>query len=89
MNLEFDPWKMTLVEFGVGHDDGNGQTYVAVPVDTKVQDVLREMVQATWQAMQQDEDGPTRYEPSDKHGSVEYLYLPFDDDMAAGVRGFA
>lgn len=86
MNLEFDPGKMTLVEFGVGHDDGNGQTYVAVPVDTKVQDVLREMVQATWQAMQQDEDGPTRYEPSDKHGSVEYLYLPLDDDMAAGVR---
>jgi hypothetical protein len=36
--------------------------------------------------MHQDEDGPTKYEPSDKHGGVEWLYLPLADDMAAGVR---
>ena len=76
MTLEFDLDNVTLVEFGVGRDDGNGQAFVAVPVDAKVQTALREMTQATWQAMQQDGDGPTKYEPSDKHGSVEYLYLP-------------
>lgn len=86
MKLAFDLNKVTLVEFGVGRDDGNGQAFVAVPVDAKVQTALREMTQATWQAMQQDEDGPTKYEPSDKHGSVEWLYLPLADDMAAGVR---
>lgn len=86
MNLAFDPNKVTLVEFGVGRDDGNGQAFVAVPVDAKVQTALREMTQATWQAMQQDEDGPTKYEPSDKHGSVEYLYLPLADDIASSVR---
>lgn len=86
MKLAFDLNQVTLVEFGVGRDDGNGQTFVAVPVDGKVQTALREMTQATWQAMQQDEDGPTKYEPSDKHGSVEWLYLPLADDMAAGVR---
>ena len=37
---------------------------------------LREMVQATWDAMQRDKDGPAKYEPSEKHGSTEYLYLP-------------
>lgn len=86
MKLAFDLDKVTLVEFGVGRDDGNGQAFVAVPVDAKVQTALREMTQATWQAMQQDEDGPTKYEPSDKHGSVEWLYLALADDMAAGVR---
>lgn len=86
MNLEFDLDEVALVEFGVGHDDGNGQTFVAVPVDSRVQSVLCEMVKATWRVMQQDEDGPTKYEPSDKHGSVEYLYLELADDMAAGVR---
>jgi hypothetical protein len=86
MKLAFDLNKVTLVEFGVGRDDGNGQAFVVVPVDTKVQRALREMTQATWQAMQQDEDGPTKYEPSDKHGSVEWLYLPLADDMVAGVR---
>ncbi len=86
MNLAFDLNQVTLVEFGVGRGDGNGQAFAVVPVDAKVQMALREMTQATWQAMQQDEDGPTKYEPSDKHGSVEYLYLPLADDMAAGVR---
>ena len=86
MKMEFDLNKVTLVEFGVGRDGDSGQYFVAVPVDNKVQRALREMTQATWQAMQQDENGPTRYEPSDKHSSVEYLYLPLADDMAAGVR---
>lgn len=86
MKLEFDLDNVALAEFGVGHDDGNGQAFSAVPVDAKVQAALREMAQATWQAMQQDEDGPTKYEPSDKHGGVEYLYLSSADDMAAGMR---
>jgi hypothetical protein len=86
MKLSFDLNKVTLVEFGVGRDDRNGQAFLAVPVDTKVQTALREMTQATWHAMHQDEDGPTKYEPSDKHGGVEWLYLPLADDMAAGVR---
>ena len=86
MNLAFDLSKVTFVEFGVGRDNGDRQPFVAVPVDAKVQTALGEMAQATWQAMQQDEDGPTKYEPSDKHGSVEYLYLPLADDMAASVR---
>lgn len=86
MTLAFDFNNVTFIEFGVGRDDGNGQTFVAVPVDDKVQTALHDMTQATWQAMQKDEDGPTKYEASDKHGSVEYLYLPLTDDMAAGVR---
>jgi hypothetical protein len=87
MKLEFDLGNVTVTEFGVGRDDGNGQTFVAVPVDAAVQGALREMVQATWDAIQQDEDGgPARYGPSEKHGGTEYLYLPLDDDLAGSVR---
>jgi hypothetical protein len=86
MNLAFDLEQVTVTEFGVGIDDGNGQTFVAVPVDAGVQTALREMVQVTWDAMQGDEGGPARYEPSEKHGSIEYLYLPVGDDLAMAVR---
>jgi hypothetical protein len=86
MNMDFDLGNVTVTEFGVGRDDGNGQAFVAVPVDADVQAALREMVQATWDAMQKDEDGPAKYEPSEKHGSTEYLTLALTDDMASSVR---
>lgn len=86
MNLEFDFGNVTVTEFGVGRDDGDVQTFVVLPVDANVQAALREMVQATWDAMEKDEDGPGKYEPSEKHGSTEYLYLPLTHDMASSVR---
>jgi Kiwa KwaB-like protein len=86
MKLAFNVGKVTVTEFGVGRDDGNGQAFVAVPVDADVQAALREMVDATWDAMQKDENGPAKYEPSEKHGSAEYLYLPLGDDLASSVR---
>jgi len=33
MKLEFDLGNVTVTEFGVGRDEGNGQSFVAVPVD--------------------------------------------------------
>jgi len=86
MKLEFDLGNVTVTEFGVGRDDGNGQSFVAVPVDKYVQAALGEMVQATWDAMQKDDDGPAKYEPSEKHGGTEYLYLPLADELATSVR---
>lgn len=86
MTLEFDLGSVTVTEFGVGRDHGNGQTFAAVPVDADVQAALLVMVQATWDAMQNGEDGPAKYEPSEKHGSTEYLYLPLTDGLATSVR---
>lgn len=86
MKLEFDLENVTVTEFGVGLDAGDGRSFVAVPVDVDVQQALREMVQATWDAMIRDEDGPVKYEPSEKHSATEYLYLPLDDDLATSVR---
>jgi len=86
MNLNFDFGSVTLTEFGVGYDEGDGQTFVAIPVDAAVQGALHEMVQDTWDAMQENEDGPAKYEPSEKHGSTEYLYLPLRDNFATTMR---
>ena len=86
MNLDFDLASVTVTEFGVGRENGGDQSFVAVPVGADVQAALREIIQATWDAMQKDEDGPAKYEPSEKHGSKEYLYLPIADDLAASMR---
>lgn len=86
MKLDFDIEKTSATEFGVGRDQGNRQTFVSMPVDADVQEALREIVSATWQAMQKDTGDPPRYEPSEKHGSTEYLQLPLNDDLAAPIR---
>ena len=85
LELEFSLDEVKLVEFGIGRDDDE-QTFVAVPVDNGVQEVLQSMVLSTWQALQHDGDGATKYTPSDKHAEKDYLYLPVTDDMTAGVR---
>jgi len=84
--LQFDIDEVTVVEFGVGLDNGNEEMFVSVPADAGVQDALREMVQATWEAIQNHQDGPAKYEPSEKYGTTEYLYLPLSDDLAESVR---
>ena len=87
MKLGFDLNNVTVTEFGVGREDENGQTFVALPVDAGVQAALREMAKATWHAMQNDSGEPRRYEPSEKHEATEYLYLPLGDKLVASVRG--
>jgi hypothetical protein len=86
MNLDFDLEQVRVTEFGVGLDAGSEPTFVEVSVDADVQGALREMVQATWVAMQEHEDGPTKYEPSEKHAATEYVFLPLDDDLTSAVR---
>lgn len=91
MKLDFDISKVNVTEFGVGRDDGDQQVFTMVPVDAPVQTALGEMVQATWDAMKsdakkRDEDRPAKYEPSEKHASTEYLYLPLSDDLATSIR---
>lgn len=68
MKLRFDLAAITSTEFGVGREDVSGERFVAVPVDAKVQQALREMVQATWTSMQASDDGPKKYQPSEKPG---------------------
>ena len=86
LTIDFDFENVTVTTFGVGIDDGGGQTFVLVPVDESVQRALREMVQATWNALENCEDGLARYEPSEKYGSMECLYLPLQHEMATAIK---
>lgn len=86
MKLDFDLENVTTTEFGVGRDQGQAQTFVSLPVDADVQSALREIVLATWEAMQNDTATPAKYEPSEKHGAVEYLYLPTSDALSGSIR---
>lgn len=85
MKLNFDFDEVSVTEFGVGRDHAEDQTFWAVPVDADVQAALGEMARATLDAMR-DEEGPSKYEPSEKHGAVEHLYLPLSDELAETFR---
>jgi hypothetical protein len=86
MPLAFDLRSVTVIEFGVGRDEEDGQLFALVPVDTSVQAALAEMVRETWSAMVERDEDPAEYEPSDKHGSAEYLILRLDNDLATTLR---
>ncbi len=86
MKLVFNLDKVKVTEFGVGREDATGQSFVLLPVDFGVQSALREMVEATWNAMQSDGGKPAPYQPSEKHAATEYLYLPLKDELATTLR---
>jgi hypothetical protein len=82
---EFDLAATEVTEFGVGIDGAKGTRFVTIPVEDQVQATLREMVAATRSAMKSADAKPTRYQPSEKHGAQENLFLPLNDGLAAGV----
>jgi len=87
MTLDFDFDQVKIIEFGVGLDNGEQQSFWYVPVDDAVQTVLRDMAMETWHAMQEDfGSDPLRYEPSERYASQEYVYLPLADDLAKQMR---
>lgn len=86
MPLGFDLENVTVMEFGVGRDEDEGQAFTLVPVDTTVQAALRKMVSDTWDFMSNLSADPPEYEPSEKHASAEYVVVPLNDDLATPLR---
>jgi len=86
VNLDIDFNSIRITEFGVGRDDRNAQSFCCVAVDGNVQAALRDVAVATWNAMLQLSEAPSTYDPSEKYGSVEYVQLPLDHDLAKRMR---
>ncbi len=86
MNINFDFENVETTEFGVGRYEGDKGTFYLVPVDGHVKVILKEMAQATIVAMEDLAENPTKYEPSEKYGSKEYLYLPLYEVLAQRMR---
>ena len=61
-----------------------GQETVLVPIDDKVQAALKEMVSETRAQLSAMDTTP--YQPSEKYGSTEHLYLQLDDELASQIR---
>jgi hypothetical protein len=85
MNLQYDFGNTVTTEFGVGKDNGSGQSFFLMTVDADVQKALGEMAQATWEAMQSEAKAPEKYDPSEKHGAIEHLFLPLKHPLAEGM----
>lgn len=79
MNLKFNIQKIETTEFGICSPTASDNKFVSVPVSREVKGILHEMVEATHDAMEQNE--PAQYEPSEKYGATEYLYLPTNDEF--------
>ena len=86
MRLDFDLHDVRHTQFGVGRDDSDGQGFSTVAVDRSIQSALRDMANATVDSLERIEDGPTKYEPSERYGSTAHLYLPIEDDMVETFR---
>src|SRR5438128_115843 len=86
MRLQFDLQSVKTTEFGIGRDDGDARVFAYIAVDKSVQSALREMAEETWRATGKSSEAPPRYEPSEKHGSTECVYLPVTDDLSAPLR---
>ncbi len=82
--MDFDFDNVDIVEFGVGFDDDNGRTFVAVIVDTSVQEALIEMALATRDALLDME--PSGYNPAEKYSAKEHLTLPVESNLAIALR---
>lgn len=86
MNLKFDFNNIKLTEFGVGKDIDSKENFEIVPVDLEVQMALKELAESTLQAMHKISSEPALYDPSEKYGSVEFLYLPLVSDLSSGLN---
>jgi hypothetical protein len=86
MKLAFNLESVHTTEFGVGRYVDDAEAFLLVPVDANVQDVLREMATATWEAMQNNTEDPEEYQPSEKHGGQQYVYLEAASPFAGPLQ---
>lgn len=84
--LDFDLSRVQHKEFGVGLDEGEGQSFRSMSVDEDTQNALLEMVVATRDSMQSTSGNPATYQPSEKYGSLEHIILPLSSDLAKYMR---
>jgi len=85
MKIDFNLQNISATEFGVGLDDGNGQTFVVIPVDADVQFALTDMAHETWKTMREMATTPAKYDTSEKYAANEHLYVPVKDDLAQAM----
>lgn len=86
MTVAFDFSNVSSVEFGVGRDERSERLFYCIPIDKGVSGALKEMSEATRDALNKHSASKARYEPAEKHAGVEYLTVPLRDKLADSLR---
>jgi hypothetical protein len=86
MKLAFDLASVVLTEFGVGRDTDGERSFAIVPIDSQVQEALREMAEETRDSLDSSEEDPQPYEPSERYGSHEQLFISIADDLVTEFK---
>jgi hypothetical protein len=73
-----------VTEFGVGTETYGNEQLALIPIDTKIQAALKEMVSETRAQLKKID--PRDYAPSEKYGSTEHLRMSLDDDLASHIK---
>ncbi len=87
--VKFNFDNIDLVEFGVVINEADEEKAILVPVDENVQNALKDMAKETLKLMKryaQNRGGPTKYEPTEKYESSEYIYLSINDEKAGHIK---
>jgi hypothetical protein len=85
MPIVFNYETVKVTEFGLGLDNQT-RAFNFVPVDEAVQSSLIDMVKETQHQMEQKEDHPLDYEPSEKYSSTEYLTLSLSNELVKELK---
>jgi hypothetical protein len=86
MNLAFDLASIVSTEFGIGRDVEGDRAFVVVPVDQDIQVALQEMVVETQDSLEAAGEEAMRYEPAEKYGSQERLFISTNDEFVAELK---
>lgn len=79
-SLDFDFSTVALSEFGVGRMVERHEVFDLVVVDAGIQSAIVDMARETWTSLVAHE-APAAYNPAEKHGSTEYIYLPTSHEL--------
>ena len=84
--MPFNFQTIQSVEFGVSLDTDEGESYRLMPCDAEVQEVLKEMLAATWGAIF-DADGELQeFSPAEKYAATEQLWVGLPSDLVTKHR---
>ena len=86
MNLNVDLQDIRTTQFGIGRSNQDSAAFSVVPSGDDVQKALQAMVNSTVQELEKNIGSRAVFDPADKHGSREHLYIATKDDLATPLR---
>jgi hypothetical protein len=84
--MPFNPEQIQSVEFGVCLDTDAGESYRLVPCVAEVQEALKEMLAATWEAIFNADGELQEFSPAEKYAATERLWVGLASELVTKHR---